>query len=276
MWFRDFHIDALRLDAVHAIKDFSPVHILRELRQCVNELSAQTGRTYYLIVESDLNDPRYINSLADQGYGMDAQWVDEFHHALRVTGGEVPTGYYADYERIYHLFKSYRDAYAYDGQFSAVRQKRFGLRVNPSDEAAVPGHQFIVFSQNHDQVGNHKGGERLSHLFSFEMVKLMAGAVVVSPFIPMLFMGEEWAETNPFFYFVHHSDPHLIESVREGRQEEFAAFYEDGVMPDPQSKQTFRNTKLQWHLPTDGQHQTLLRYYQCLTGLSYRNSKGAS
>ncbi|WP_229364499.1 malto-oligosyltrehalose trehalohydrolase [Fibrella aestuarina] len=262
MWLRDFHVDALRLDAVHAIKDFSPIHILRELRQRVDELSAQTGRTYYLIVESDLNDPRVINPLTEHGYGMDAQWVDEFHHALRVSVGEEPAGYYADYERVYHLSKSYIDAYAYDGQFSQVRQKRFGLKVERH-----PGHQFIVFSQNHDQVGNRKGGERSCHLYSFEMLKLMAGAVLVSPFIPMLFMGEEWAETNPFFYFVHHSDPALIASVRAGRQAEFAAFYEDGNMPDPQRKQTFRQTKLQWHLPTEQPHQTLLRYYQTLITL---------
>lgn len=262
MWLRDFHIDALRLDAVHAIKDFGPVHILRELRQHVDALSASTGRTHYLIVESDLNDPRVISPLAEQGYGMDAQWVDEFHHALRVTGGGERTGCYADFQKIYHLSKSYIDAYAYDGQFSAVRQKRFGLRADRN-----PGHQFIVFSQNHDQVGNRKGGERSSQLFSFDMLKLMAGAVLVSPFIPMLFMGEEWGETNPFFYFVHHSDPALIRAVQEGRQKEFEAFYDGGQMPDPQSQSTFRQSSLQWSLPTQEPHQTLLRYYQCLIAI---------
>ena len=262
MWFRDFHIDALRLDAVHAIKDFSPVHILRELRQQVDALVAQTGRQHYLIVESDLNDPRVISPVTDHGYGMDAQWVDEFHHALRVSGGEARTGYYADFDQIYHLAKSYIDAYAYDGQFSSVRQKRFGRKLDNH-----PGHQFIVFSQNHDQVGNRKGGERSSQLFSYNMLKLMAGAVIVSPFIPMLFMGEEWGETNPFFYFVHHSDPELIKSVREGRREEFAAFYTGTIMPDPQRSATFKKTKLQWDLPLNEPHQTLLRYYQHLLAL---------
>ncbi|RYC69560.1 malto-oligosyltrehalose trehalohydrolase [Spirosoma sordidisoli] len=262
MWFRDFHIDALRLDAVHAIKDFSPTHILSELRQQVDALSAQTGRTYYLIVESDLNDPRVISPLAEQGYGMDAQWIDEFHHSLRVSVGEERTGYYADFDRIYHLAKSYIDAYAYDGQFSWVRQKRFGRKLGQH-----PGYQFIVFSQNHDQVGNRKGGERSSQLFSFDRLKLMAGAVLVSPFIPMLFMGEEWGETNPFFYFVHHSDPELIESVRAGRREEFASFYTGNDMPDPQSGKTFRQTKLQWHLLEQEPHRTLLRYYQHLIAL---------
>jgi len=262
MWLRDFHIDALRLDAVHAIKDFSPVHILHELREQVDALSAVTGRPYYLIVESDLNDPRVISPVNEQGFGMDAQWVDEFHHALRVSAGEEPTGYYADFERIYHLAKSYIDAYAYDGQFSNVRQKRFGRKLDQH-----PGHQFIVFSQNHDQVGNRKGGERSSQLFSFEMLKLMAGAVLVSPFIPMLFMGEEWGETNPFYYFVHHSDPELIESVREGRRDEFASFYTGTDMPDPQGSSTFWQTKLQWDLPREQPHQTLLLYYQHLIAL---------
>lgn len=262
MWFRDFHIDALRLDAVHAIKDFSPVHILRELREQVDALVAQTGRQHYLIVESDLNDPRMISPLTDHGYGMDAQWIDEFHHALRVSSGEARTGYYADFDRIYHLAKSYIDAYAYDGQFSNVRQRRFGRKLDQH-----PGHQFIVFSQNHDQVGNRKGGERSSQLFSFELLKLMAGAVLVSPFIPMLFMGEEWGETNPFFYFVHHSDPDLIEAIRKGRQEEFASFYTGNDMPDPQDESTFRKSKLQWELPLQEPHQTLLRYYQSLIAL---------
>ncbi|MEZ0484144.1 malto-oligosyltrehalose trehalohydrolase [Fibrella aquatica] len=263
MWFRDFHIDALRLDAIHAIKDFSPVHILAELREQVDKLSVETGRQYYLIVESDLNDPRVITPLAENGFGMDAQWNDEFHHSLRVSGGEEQAGYYADFERIYHLAKSYVDAYAYDGQFSTVRQKRVGRKL----EKERSGHQFIVFSQNHDQVGNREGGERSSQLFSFEMLKLMAGAVLVSPFIPLLFMGEEWAETNPFFYFVDHSDQELIDSVREGRKDEFAAFYSGADMPDPQRRSTFRQTRLQWELPRQRPNQTLLRYYQQLISL---------
>ncbi len=188
--------------------------------------------------------------------------VDEFHHSLRVTVGEEPVGYYADFEQIYHLAKTYIDAYAYDGQFSAVRQKRFGRKAEHN-----PGHQFIVFSQNHDQVGNRKGGERSSYLYSYEKLKLMAGTVLFSPFIPLLFMGEEWGETNPFFYFVHHSDPTLIEAVRTGRREEFASFYTDEAMPDPQSEETFWHSKLQWSLPARQPHQTLLRYYQYLIAL---------
>lgn len=262
MWFRDFHIDALRLDAVHAIKDFSPTHILSEIKAYTDQLMAATGRTHYLIVESDLNDPRYIDPLAEKGYGMDAQWSDEFHHALRVSVGEKRSGYYADFDGINHLAKAYRDAYVYDGQFSETRQRLFG---RPAEHN--PGGQFIVFSQNHDQIGNRKLGERSSELFGFETLKLMAEAVLVSPYIPLLFMGEEWGETNPFLYFVSHTEPELAEAVRKGRQAEFASFHTDSEVPDPMDENTFLRSKLQWDLLNQPPHQTLFRYYQTLIAL---------
>ncbi|WP_420149192.1 malto-oligosyltrehalose trehalohydrolase [Spirosoma sp.] len=263
MWFRDFHIDALRLDAVHAIKDCSPVHILQELRQRVDELMTQTGRRHYLIAECDLNDPRFINPLSENGFGMDAQWIDEFHHSLRVTVGEQKVGYYADFNGLAHLKKSFRDAYVYDGQFSTVRQKLFGRKADKN-----PGRQFIVFSQNHDQIGNRKRGERSSQLYSFDTLKLMAGTVLFSPYIPLLFMGEEWGETNPFLFFASHSSPELAEQVKKGRQDEFADFHSDDKdVPDPQKKGTFVQTKLQWDLIEQKPYQTLLRYYQTLIAL---------
>ena len=262
MWFRDFHIDALRLDAVHAIKDSGPVHILQELRQEVDQLMALTGRQHYLLAECDLNDPRFINPLTKGGYGMDAQWMDEFHHTLRVAVGEDRTGYYADFDGISHLAKAYQDGYVYDGQFSAVRHKLFGQKAE-----ANPGSQFIVFSQNHDQVGNRAGSERSSQLYSFNTLKLLAGAVLVSPYIPLLFMGEEWGETNPFNYFVSHSDPDLLEAVRQGRKEEFASFHSDKEAADPATEETFEQTKLQWNLLAQEPHRTLLRYYQTLIAL---------
>lgn len=261
MWFRDFHIDALRLDAVHAIKDFSPVHILREIKENVDRLMELTGRRHYLITELDLNDTKFITPLKDHGYGMDAQWIDEFHHALRVTAGEKRQGYYSDFNGISHLGKAYRDAYVYDGQFSPHRKKIFGIKTNR------PGKQFVVFSQNHDQVGNRMLGERTSSLVSWEMQKLLAGAVITSPYLPMLFMGEEWSETNPFLYFVSHTDEDLAAAVREGRKQEFKAFHTSDEAPDPNDLSTFLRSKLQWELLDQDPHRLMHYYYRELIRL---------
>ncbi len=262
MWFRDFHIDGLRMDAVHAIKDFSALHILQEIKLHVDELIQKTGRNHYLIAELDLNDTRYINPINKGGFGLDTQWIDEFHHALRVSSGQPQTGYYSDFEGVVSLAKSYEDAYVYDGGYSEHRKKKFGTKATEN-----PGQQFVVFSQNHDQTGNRMLGERTSALVSFEMQKLLAGAVLVSPYLPMLFMGEEYGETNPFQYFVSHTDPELAEAVRKGRKKEFEAFHIEGEAPDPMSEETFMNSKLQWRLIEQEPYKTLLSFYKKLIAI---------
>jgi len=262
MWFRDFHIDALRLDAVHAIKDFSTKHILAEIKQYVTQLSAWSKRNHYLIAELDLNDNKYINPLERNGYGMDAQWIDEFHHALRVTAGQPKQSYYSDFNGIEDLAKSFHDAYVYDGQYSPHRKKKFGIKATENE-----GEQFVVFSQNHDQVGNRMLGERTSKLVSFEMLKLMAAVVICSPFLPLIFMGEEYGETNPFQFFISHSDKDLVDAVRKGRKAEFAAFHDDQNVPDPQNEETFNRAKLNWDNLKKEKHQLLYTYYKSIIKL---------
>ncbi|MEJ1239501.1 malto-oligosyltrehalose trehalohydrolase [Chryseolinea sp. T2] len=258
MWFRDFHIDALRLDAVHAIYDFSSKHILQELREYVDTLREEVNRNCYLIAECDLNDPKYLEDASQMSYGMNAQWIDEFHHSLRVAAGKKPVGYYSDFKEFVTLGKAFADAYVYDGQYSEHRKKTFGRKAT-----AFRGDQFVVFSQNHDQVGNTMLGERTSVIESYEMLKVMAAMVICSPYIPMLFMGEEYGERQPFQYFISHHDETLISAVRQGRKSEFAAFYQHDVnVPDPQSIQTFLNSKLNWDYVNVKSHQTLLEYYK--------------
>ena len=255
-WIREFHIDALRLDAVHGIFDRSALPFLVELRDAVHEEATQLNRRVHLIPESDLNDPRLIRSKELGGFGMDAQWADGFHHALRalLTGDRV--GYYQDFGELHHLAKAFRDGYVYSGEYSEFRRRRHGAPVDD-----IPAQRFVVFSQNHDQVGNRMLGERLNSLVSFEDQKLAAAAVILSPFLPLLFMGEEYGETAPFLYFVSHSDPGLVEAVRRGRNDEFAAFAWQGEPPDPHSEETFLRSKLNMELRQKDNHGVLLRYY---------------
>jgi maltooligosyltrehalose trehalohydrolase len=261
-WLQEYHIDGLRLDAIHAIYDLGAKHFLAELAENVTVLSQTQGRKFYLIAESDLNDPKVIRPQALGGYGIDAQWSDDFHHALYTLLTGDRTGYYADFGKCEHLAKAYTDSFVYDWKYSRFRQRFHGN--NARDR---PFHQFIVASQNHDQIGNRILGERLSQLVSFAALKLAAGAVILSPYIPLLFMGEEYGEDTPFMYFVSHSDPDLIQAVREGRKREFAAFHAGGEPPDPESPTTFFRCKLDWQKHQQGKHKILYNFYQHLIQL---------
>ena len=261
MWLRDFHIDGIRLDAVHAIKDFSHKNILREIQEQVELLNEKSSFNHFIIAESDLNDVRYIAEFRHGGYGLDATWCDEFHHALHsmVTGENM--GYYADFGNTSDMIRAYNEAFVYNGIWSPHRKQIFGTSTT-----GYPGHKFVVFSQNHDQIGNRMLGDRLSTQIDFEMLKVVAGAVLFSPFIPLLFMGEEYAEMQPFLYFINHNSEELIKKVREGRKKEFEAFTGTGSIPDPQSERTFQQSKLNWDSRTLEQLK-MLAFYQELIHL---------
>lgn len=261
-WLREFHFDALRLDALHAILDTSATPFLADLSAAVQHLRHETGRELLLIGESDLNDPRLIRERTRGGLGLDAQWSDDFHHALHTLLTGERTGYYADFGTVRHLATAWHEGYAYTGQYSIFRQRRHGA---PASD--LPPCRFVVCAQNHDQVGNRAKGDRLSAGVTFEQLKLAAACVLLSPHIPLLFMGEEYGETAPFPYFVHNSDAALIEAVRKGRREEFAGFGWQGDLPDPQSESTFKSAVLHREEYNQGRHSTLRDWYRKLLQL---------
>ncbi|MDI6631785.1 MAG: malto-oligosyltrehalose trehalohydrolase [Bacillota bacterium] len=261
-WLAEFHLDGLRLDAVHAIFDFSAFHFLEELAAAVHRQAEKLGRRVYVIAESDLNDARLIRPRALGGYGLDAQWSDDFHHSLHALLTGERNGYYRDFGGLRQMAKAFSEGFVYTGQYSAYRGRRHG-----NSTRLCNAHRFVVFAQNHDQVGNRARGERLSTLVSFAALKLAAGAVLLSPFLPLLFMGEEYGETAPFQYFTSHTDPELAEAVRRGRREEFTAFeWGDGV-PDPQDEETFLRSKLRRELYRQGEHRVLFEFYRELIRL---------
>jgi maltooligosyltrehalose trehalohydrolase len=260
-WSTDFHVDALRLDAVHGIVDTSAHPFLQEL----SEAAEGHTRPFTLIAESDQNDARLVTPREAGGLGIHAQWSDDFHHALHAAVTGERDGYYRDFGALGQVAKAYREGFVFSGQYSEFRGRRFG-----SSSAPIPGDKLVIYVQNHDQVGNRLGGDRLSSVLSFEQLKLLAGALLVAPYVPLLFMGEEYGELAPFQYFTSHTIPDLVESVRRGRREEFAAFGWGEDMPDPQRESTFEGSKLDHGLKEKDPHRLLLALYGELLRLRRR------
>ena len=261
-WVTEYRIDALRLDATDTIYDLSPRHLLAELAEEIHDRAEALNRRIYAIAESAANDSRWIRVPEQGGFGLDAQWNDDYHHALRRTLTGEDTGYYADYPDFSHVVKGLRDGFIYTGEYSAYRKRRHG-----NASADLPPKRFVVCCQNHDQVGNRMLGDRLGHKIDHATRKLAAAWVILSPYLPLLFMGEEYNEPAPFPYFVNHTDPGLIEAVRNGRKEEFRAFAWAGEPPDPQAEETFLQSKIHPELCEEAEHAALFRFYQALLRL---------
>jgi maltooligosyltrehalose trehalohydrolase len=261
-WLRDYHIDGLRLDAVHAIVDDSATHLLEQMAAEVRALSAATRRTLFLVAESDLNDPKFVRPVEGGGYGLDASWADEWHHALHAALTGERTGYYEDFGSLALLAKALKQAWVYDGTWSQHRR-----RVHGRSPDGLPGDRFVVSTQNHDQVGNRAVGERSGALMNQGRLKIAAALLLTSPFVPLLFQGEEWAAGTPFQYFTDHPDPDLGRAVSDGRRSEFSSFgWEPEQIPDPQDRATFERSKLDWGEIKDD-HRRVLEWHRMLIEL---------
>jgi len=263
MWLRDYHCDGLRLDAVHAIVDTSAIHILEELAAAVRALEASSGRTLWVIAETDLNDPRPVRPVEAGGFGLTAQWSDDFHHALHAALTGERNGYYADFGGLGDVAKALRDVFVIDGRYSPHRR-----RVHGRPAPGVPGTRFVGYLQNHDQTGNRAVGERSPALMSPGRLRIGAALVLTAPFVPMLFMGEERGASSPFLYFTDHRDPMLAGAVSRGRREEFASFgWPPESVPDPQDPETFARSKLDWEEREREPHGSLLDWHRRLVAL---------
>jgi maltooligosyltrehalose trehalohydrolase len=265
MWLRDYHVDGLRLDAVHALVDESSTHILKELALETSALSAFLGRPLTLIAESDLNDPELIRPREAAGYGLDAQWSDDFHHAVHVALTGETAGYYADFEHLGALAKVLTRGFFHDGTYSSFRGRDHG---HPIDTENMPAWRLVVANQNHDQVGNRAIGDRLSATLDYGQLAIAAVLTLAGPFTPMLFMGEEWGASTPWQFFTSHPEPELGAATAEGRIREFERMgWDPAVVPDPQNPLTFERSKLDWAEAADGDHARLLTVYRRLAEL---------
>ena len=261
-WIREYHLDGLRLDAAHGIIDASPVHILCELNSTIHAEAVRLGRSVLAIAESDLNDRRVIIPVQQGGFGLDAQWSDDFHHALHALLTGEREGYYADFGTLEQLATAYASSFVYSGQHSEYRARPHGTPVDD-----LPVERFVICAQNHDQIGNRAQGDRLAALIPFDALKLAAAAVLLSPYIPLLFMGEEYGEPAPFQFFTDFEDPALQQAVHQGRQEEFKRFGWSAVVPDPQDPATFARSTLDWARRERVPHAHLLALYRALLAL---------
>ena len=267
MWLRDYHCDGLRLDATHEYIDRSAVHFMEQLSTEVERLGTMLNKRYVLIAESDLNDPKFVRPREAHGYGMDAQWSDDFHHALfTLLWSDPGRGYYDDFGSMDDLVKSLRAAFVYDGKYSRYRHHTHGRPVDN-----LSAHHFIGYIQNHDQVGNRAAGERLEHLVGMEASKVALGLTLTAPFIPMLWMGEEFAATAPYLYFADHEEEEMRRLVSEGRKRDFAAFgWDENEVPDPEAEETFARSKMDWHEVHEGKHAEMFQWVKDL--IRYRRS----
>jgi maltooligosyltrehalose trehalohydrolase len=264
-WLRHYHLDGLRLDAVHALRDTRATHLLEELAIEVDALASHLRRPLALIAESDLNDPRLVAPRATGGYGLAAQWDDDIHHCLHATLTGEQQGYYADFGALPDLARTLRGAFFHDGRWSSFRQRTHG---RPVDTARLPGWKFLAYLQNHDQVGNRATGDRISATLSLGLLACGAALVLCSPYTPMIFMGEEWGAATPFQFFSFMPDAELREAIRRGRYAEFAEHGWDNTdVPDPNDEQTFLRSQLDWSEPGTEPHATLLRIYRKLIAL---------
>ena len=274
-WLTEYHVDALRLDAVHRIIDISPRHLLAEIAAEFRAQAQALGRAAWTIAESDLNDVRVIRPAQACGYGLDAQWSDDFHHSLHALLTKTDRGYFADFGQLADLAKAIKEGFVYDGRASVFRRKRHG-----TSSVERPGEQFVVCIQNHDQIANGYWGDRLAALITLEQQKLAAALLLCAPNLPLLFMGQEWGELAPFLYFTSHTDQDLAQGVREGRRKEYAAFVKEegetvapvGGFADPQAVETFAHSKLIWSRLAESPHTEVLRCYRDLFALRKAHS----